>query len=88
MLSWYFLTSWCVFKFSHLFYLFKYLHLNITHAAFPQKNLNIRIDNQMSYVYIVTKYIDFINKLVISLEHRYSLMSLSDIEEWVSVTDA
>lgn len=55
---------------------------------FHKKNLNIRIDNQMLYVYIVTKYIDFINKLVISLEHRYSLMSLSDIEEWVSVTDA
>lgn len=55
---------------------------------FHKKNLNIRIDNQMLYVYIVTKYIDFINKLVISLEHRYRLMSLSDIEEWVSVTDA
>lgn len=55
---------------------------------FHKKNLNIRIDNQILYVYIVTKYIDFINKLVISLEHRYSLMSLSDIEEWVSVTDA
>lgn len=55
---------------------------------FHKKNLNIRIDNQILYVYIVTKYIDFINKLVISLEHRYSLMSLSDIEERVSVTDA
>lgn len=55
---------------------------------FHKKNLNIRIDNQILYVYIVTKYIDFINKLVISLEHRYRLMSLSDIEEWVSVTDA
>lgn len=55
---------------------------------FHKKNLNIRIDNQILYVYIVTKYIDYINKLVISLEHRYSLMSLSDIEERVSVTDA
>lgn len=40
-------------------------------------------------------YIDYINTLVpinheivLSVEHRYSLMSLSDIEEWVPVTDA
>lgn len=41
----------------------------------------------MLYVYMVIKYSDYINKLVIFLEYRYSLMLFLDIEERVLVID-